>query len=271
MYYIGLDLVPGAVEKDGVDVRVESQVSGRTLQAGDGAEERLQVVADDRVERGEFGPVAAVTLRSDRAQRALPLDAPRGPGTDLHAAFAGGRDRPFPALMRRSGPVRMAPPDEGCNDRRPGEVRGERRPRPAAIPWSATCSWRRRWSPPRSARARAAEGKSPGTKPKMVALLCAELIKAQEHRKKKEHQHPPALDVPPARRRLPDLQPQPARVRRPLAPRGQRATGQGPVHVPAVRSPRPPTSPGRATASRTRSAPPAAPKGGRALAGLRRS
>jgi imidazolonepropionase-like amidohydrolase len=35
-------------------------------------------------------------------------------------------------------------------------------------------------------RARAAEGKSPGTRPKMVALLRAELIKAQEYQKKRE-------------------------------------------------------------------------------------
>ena len=35
-------------------------------------------------------------------------------------------------------------------------------------------------------RARAAEGKSPGTRPKMVALLRAELIKAQEYQRKKE-------------------------------------------------------------------------------------
>jgi imidazolonepropionase-like amidohydrolase len=35
-------------------------------------------------------------------------------------------------------------------------------------------------------RARAADGKSPGTRPKMVALLRAELIKAQEYQKKKE-------------------------------------------------------------------------------------
>lgn len=35
-------------------------------------------------------------------------------------------------------------------------------------------------------RARAADGKSPGTRPKMVALLRAELVKAQEYQKKKE-------------------------------------------------------------------------------------
>ena len=71
--------------------------------------------------------------------------------------------------------------------------------------------------------------------PEPLARPPAQQLPAVRHRGPPlRDEHAPALDLPPAGRPVPDLQPQPARDRGPLAARLERAAGQAAVHLPAL-------------------------------------